>query len=219
MESALLEQQPQDLAPDEVWDEAAERAALERAKAKFVREPLDPVEDLERAIAHRVAAYICIGGKSPEEASAIVEAEARRVGIPATLKVFAPTRSAAAPKIRPRSREPRRRNEATRRARARSPGDKSESEPPRRRCCGCPLDFTPSTPQQRYHSEACASAARQRRFKKRRRKAVEADAILDRYRDEVFKARSKSLLTAEEAIELLIEPSERVLGLLAKAAA
>jgi hypothetical protein len=50
-------------------------------------------------------------------------------------------------------------------------------------------------------------------------RACRRRAVLERYRDEVWRARRAHILTADEALDLLIEPRQRVLELLKRSAA
>ena len=79
------------------------------------------------------------------------------------------------------------RRPARRRASRRVAAGSANRDPdrPRRTCLGCGVEFAPSAPKQRYHSADCSNAARQRRFKDRRRKAEATDAIVKRARVEI----------------------------------
>jgi hypothetical protein len=109
----------------------------------------------------------------------------------------------------PRSRRPRSR------VRARAPGtaDGDDLPAPRVCACGCGRPVV-GRPQKRYADARCATRAHVRAHRARRRVAPE-----ERYRDAVWEARRAGLLDAEEALELLLAPSRRVLELLAEVAA
>ena len=236
MGAVLLEQQDYipELDPDYLpSDEPQDEAALARARAQFVPEPLTAEAEARLAEADACTCWqleqvfewqinvihdarVAAGEKSDAVLRSI-ERELAERGHEVHLVNLA---------MRPASTRPTVRGQATPREHRRSSATRnkshgaSASDPSRpRKCRGCGIEFTPSAPQQRYHSRDCSDAARQRQLRKRRREASHAKALLDQYRNEVFKARRKNLLTEVEAIELLIEPSDVVLERLAEAAA
>lgn len=114
----------------------------------------------------------------------------------------------------PRPREHR----APARARARSPDDDpsgSGSEPPPRGCRGCGGSLAGLDPR-RWWCSGC-SAERNRRHVAAHRARARANRdgdLLARYADAVARARRLGLLTGDEAAELLVFPSSKVLALL-----
>ena len=125
-----------------------------------------------------------------------------------------PTR-VAAPSSRPRERR------ATGRARARAPSssDDGPQPPPLDRVCrGCGREFETREPRRRYCDDRCKSRTLTTQHRDRLRGEAEpSDVLLTRYRDEVAKARRRGELNDVDALELLVEPSERVLAMLAAA--
>jgi hypothetical protein len=101
----------------------------------------------------------------------------------------------------------RRASSSHRRSPRRTRGDPDREPPPLRRCEGCGEWFVPSRPDRRTCSPACRMRACRRR------------AVLERYRHEVWLALRADVLTPDEALDLLVEPRQRVLELLKGAAA
>jgi hypothetical protein len=64
---------------------------------------------------------------------------------------------------------PREHRAKSSRTRTTSRGDPDDPDPVPRSCVGCGERFTPTNPRQRYHSEACGNAARQRKHKAKAR--------------------------------------------------
>lgn len=111
----------------------------------------------------------------------------------------------------------RERRSATR-ARRGPPSDDDGPEPPLV-CAGCGEEFSSfgNRSDRAYCSQACRNRARQARHRARRK--ASPDAVMARYHREVAKARLAQLLTADEALDLRLDPSPRVLELLAAEAA
>ena len=118
-----------------------------------------------------------------------------------------PTRSSPAPSRRRTSR----RTQASRDGPDRPSGD---DEPPLDRLCRCGCGQTIPPGRRGYVDDAHSNRARQRRHKAQARMA---DDLL-RYADVVWRARRRGDLTADEALELLLEPSAAVLQRLGVAA-
>lgn len=115
---------------------------------------------------------------------------------------------------RPRSSTHRRRTQASRDGPARSGAD---DDPPLTHCkCGCGEPLPPRREGRGRPQEYIDASHRKAAFKQA--ESREKDALLDLYRDAVYAARRAGALDGDEALDLLISPSERVLTMLSEAA-
>lgn len=95
---------------------------------------------------------------------------------------------------------------------SRSPGRPRRSDdddPSHRPCDGCGDPLGPGRPNRRHHGPNC------RKLGFRARKRASADALIDRYREEILAARRRELLDGAEALTLQIAPSDRAAAALA----
>ena len=99
------------------------------------------------------------------------------------------------------SASPRRRAKSQRTA---SRGRSGGSDPPPRLCAGCGESLDPRRPNQIHHGPRCRKLA----WKARQ------EQLVGRLEAAVWQARADSLITGEEALEILLAPSRRLLDVL-----
>jgi hypothetical protein len=162
-----------------------------------------------------VHGYVAGCGDRPDIVEGFSPAQARRIAAAPRLhavklsKIVAPRLKA--PQRRPRERGPRARStRGTKQARA--PG-REPDEPSEPSCARCGASLADKRRGALTCSHTCAEALRRARAK-----GDSNEQLLQRYRDEIAKARKRGDLTEADALELLISPSPRVLAMLADAA-